>query len=130
MSSGHRIDGLVKSPSAALRFNFVVAAPKGPHSSVFVRLASGAFYETIPFVTFYEIIEIERMKINTDRWAAFILTLPVLLFLLAFFVYPLLYGLYLSLHSSSKGLANLQFIGLKNYQEILTSGLFWLGMKN
>jgi multiple sugar transport system permease protein len=81
-------------------------------------------------LTFYEIIEIERMKINTDRWAAFILTLPVLLFLLTFFVYPLLYGLYLSLHSSSKGLANLQFIGLKNYQEILTSGLFWLGMKN
>jgi multiple sugar transport system permease protein len=75
-------------------------------------------------------VEIERMKINTDRWAAFILTLPVLLFLLTFFVYPLLYGLYLSLHSSSKGLANLQFIGLKNYQEILTSGLFWLGMKN
>ena len=70
------------------------------------------------------------MKINTDRWAAFILTLPVLLFLLALFVYPLVYGLYLSLHSSSKGLSNLQFIGLKNYQEILSSGLFWLGMKN
>jgi hypothetical protein len=40
-------DGFVKSPSAALRFNFVVAAPKGPHSSVFARLAFGAFYETI-----------------------------------------------------------------------------------
>ena len=31
-------DGLVKSPFAALRCNFVVAAPKGPPSSVFVRL--------------------------------------------------------------------------------------------
>jgi hypothetical protein len=30
-------DGFVKSPSAALRFNFVIAAPKGPHSSVFAR---------------------------------------------------------------------------------------------
>jgi hypothetical protein len=29
-----------------------------PHSSVFVRLASGAFYETIGLVTFYEIIKI------------------------------------------------------------------------
>ena len=67
------------------------------------------------------------MKINTDRWAAFILTLPVLLFLLALFVYPLLYGLYLSLHSSSKGLTNLQFVGLKNYQEILTSASFGWG---
>jgi hypothetical protein len=32
-------DGFVKSLSAALRCNFVVAAPKGPHSSVFARLA-------------------------------------------------------------------------------------------
>jgi hypothetical protein len=45
-------DGFVKSPSAALHFNFVVAAPKGPPSSVFVRLASGAFYETIVQVDF------------------------------------------------------------------------------
>jgi hypothetical protein len=51
--------GLVKSPSAALRFNFVVAAHlvSAPHSSVFARLASGAFYETIALVTFYEIIK-------------------------------------------------------------------------
>jgi hypothetical protein len=39
------IDGFVKSPSAALRFTFVVAAyhPSTPHSSGFARLASGAF---------------------------------------------------------------------------------------
>ncbi len=51
-------DGLVKSPSAALRFNFVVAAYvyRTLHSSVFARLAFGAFYETIVLVTFYEII--------------------------------------------------------------------------
>jgi len=60
-------DGLVKSPSAALRFNFVVAVPEeqssqGPHSSVFARLASGAFYETIVLPTFYEII-----KSKSDR---------------------------------------------------------------
>jgi len=41
------IDGFVKSPSAALRFNFVVA-----------RLASGSFYETIVLLTFCEIIMI------------------------------------------------------------------------
>src|SRR5512139_1390070 len=44
-------DDFVKSPSvplgAGLRCNFVVAAPKGPHSSVFAPLASGAFYEFI-----------------------------------------------------------------------------------
>jgi hypothetical protein len=51
-------DGLVKSPSAALRFNFVVAAHlvSALHSSVFARLASGAFYKTIVLVTFSEIL--------------------------------------------------------------------------
>jgi hypothetical protein len=39
-----------------LRCNFVVAAPKGPHSSVFARLASGAFYKAIVPRTFYAII--------------------------------------------------------------------------
>jgi len=41
-----------------LRFNFVVAAHpvSALHSSVFARQASGAFYETIVLVTFYEII--------------------------------------------------------------------------
>jgi hypothetical protein len=34
------------------------AAPKGPHSSVFSRLASEAFYETIVLATFYEIIKL------------------------------------------------------------------------
>jgi len=47
------LDGFVKSPSAALRFNFVVAAHlvSALHSSVLARLASGAFYETILEIT-------------------------------------------------------------------------------
>jgi hypothetical protein len=36
--SAFNFDDFVKSPAAALRFNFVVAATKGPHSSVFARL--------------------------------------------------------------------------------------------
>jgi hypothetical protein len=52
------LDDFVKSPSAALRFNFVAAAPKGPRSSVFARLASGAFYEVILSPIFYKIINI------------------------------------------------------------------------
>jgi len=34
-------------------------APQGPHSSVFARLASGAFYETIVLPTFYEILKFD-----------------------------------------------------------------------
>jgi len=53
-------DGFVKNPSAALRFNFVVAAHhvSALHSSAFARLASGAFYKAIVLVNFFEIIHI------------------------------------------------------------------------
>jgi hypothetical protein len=49
-----------------LRFNFVVAAHlvSALHSSVFARLASGAFYETIVLVTFYEIFNFEDSKFS------------------------------------------------------------------
>jgi hypothetical protein len=52
-------DGCVKSPSAALRFTFVVAVyhPSTPLSSCFARLASGAFYAAIAWATFYVIIK-------------------------------------------------------------------------
>jgi len=53
-----KIDAFVRSPSVALYFNFVVAAHlvSAFPSSLFARLAFGAFYETIVLVTFYEII--------------------------------------------------------------------------
>jgi hypothetical protein len=40
------------------------AAPvSAPHSSVFARLASGAFYETTVPLIFYEVIKISRQQI-------------------------------------------------------------------
>jgi hypothetical protein len=54
-----KVDGFVKSPSvplgAGLRCSFIVAAPKGPHFSVFARLSrlgGRAFYETIVLRTY------------------------------------------------------------------------------
>jgi hypothetical protein len=59
-----RIDGFVKSPSAALRFTFVVAAYllSTPHSSGFASLAPGAFYFAIPNLPFYEIVSLGIME--------------------------------------------------------------------
>jgi len=66
------IDGIVKSPSvplgAGLIGNFVVAAPKGPPSSVLARLASGAFYEAIVSLTFYEGINIDGIMKSRPTW--------------------------------------------------------------
>jgi hypothetical protein len=39
------------------------------HSSVFARLATGAFYETIVLLTFYEFIKILPIRIGlNDHW--------------------------------------------------------------
>jgi hypothetical protein len=49
-----KFDGFPKRPSAALPFTFVLAAylVSTPHSTGFVRLASGAFYFAIVLMTF------------------------------------------------------------------------------
>jgi hypothetical protein len=59
-----KIDGFVKSPSAALRFTFVAVAyhPNTPYSGGFARLASGTFYAAIFLATFYEIIKVKNRK--------------------------------------------------------------------
>jgi hypothetical protein len=57
-----KIDGLVKSPYAALRciLRHCGVQPNTPHSPEFARLAYGAFYKTACFLTFYEFIKIGR----------------------------------------------------------------------
>jgi hypothetical protein len=49
-------DDIVKSPYAALRYilRHCGVRPSTPHSSGFVRLASGAFYFVVQSLTFYE----------------------------------------------------------------------------
>jgi len=64
-----KFDGFVKSPSAALRIAFVVAAylVSTPLSSGFARLASGAFYFAILILTFYEIIKFIRVGLLVEK---------------------------------------------------------------
>ncbi|MCX5905662.1 MAG: hypothetical protein NTY64_00315 [Deltaproteobacteria bacterium] len=58
------LDGFVKSPSAVLRFTFVVAAydPSRPYSSGFARRVPRTARELFPWpspgITFYEFINI------------------------------------------------------------------------
>jgi hypothetical protein len=58
--SKFKVDGFVKSPTAALRFIFrhYGVLVSTPHSSRFASLASGAFSFAVPFLTFYEFIKV------------------------------------------------------------------------
>ncbi len=58
---GVRVDGFVKSPSAALHciLRHCGVPICTPHSSGFARLASEAFYFAIPILSFYDFIRVE-----------------------------------------------------------------------
>lgn len=61
---------------------------------------------------------------DNDKMAKWLLIAPLLLFLMAFMVYPTVYSLYMSFTDNvMRGGYN--FIGLDNYREILTNLVFW-----
>jgi hypothetical protein len=66
-SRANNLDSLVESPSAALRFNFVVAAYL-QYDSLLSFCAPGiwTFYETIVLLTFYEIITLHPLVKSLD----------------------------------------------------------------
>jgi hypothetical protein len=71
--SKFKVDGYVKSPTAALRFIFrhCGVLVSTPHSSRFASLAFGAIYFAVPFLTFYEFIKVgnpwKTGKTNSER---------------------------------------------------------------
>jgi hypothetical protein len=62
------MDGFVKSPHAALLFKTRHCdVPKStPHSSFLARLASGAFYEPVCFLRFYEFVKYGKFVKKQD----------------------------------------------------------------
>lgn len=58
-----------------------------------------------------------------------VFAVPTLLLYTLFVIFPLFPAITISL-SKHNGFSNLGFVGLSNYKEILTSGIFWLVDKN
>lgn len=66
------------------------------------------------------------MKRWIDRNTKWILTLPLIFFILLMVAYPLYYTVDLSLHSSSMSLVKPpKFVGFKNYTKLFESTKFW-----
>lgn len=57
---------------------------------------------------------------NKSKWLGFIFVVPFLVSFLVFWLIPLLYGIWISLHDFRLSVGNNGFIGLKNYVDILT----------
>ena len=64
-----KVDGFVKSPSAALHciLRHCGVPISTPHSSGFARLASEAFNFAIPNLSFYEVIKVDFDNFNPLR---------------------------------------------------------------
>jgi len=56
--------------------------------------------------------------------------IPALMLYLAFFIYPAIQALYVSLHKWSGFSAEMKFVGLGNFKELLNDQIFWNTLKN
>lgn len=71
-----------------------------------------------------------KTLINTKKSFAYVLTLPVSITILCLLLFPLGFSILMSFMSSSTGLQKLQFVGLKNYREVISSPIFLESFKN
>lgn len=71
-----------------------------------------------------------KKALAKEKQFAYLLTLPVVVVLFGLLIFPLLFSLYISTHSSAEGLNSLRFVGLRNYVEVFTSSIFWTSVVN
>ena len=65
-----------------------------------------------------------------DKNIKWVLTIPVIIFILLMIGYPLFYTFRLSFNSwSLSALKGMRWVGLKNYITLFTSDKFWIGCK-
>ncbi len=72
-------------------------------------------------------------KKKTDGWLATYFIGPALVIMLGVILYPVVYNLILSFFDfgiGQTGLTAMRFIGIANFQELLSSRLFWVALKN
>ncbi|SMG42029.1 carbohydrate ABC transporter permease [Paenibacillus aquistagni] len=63
-------------------------------------------------------------------WQPYLYLSPVLVLYAIFFVFPLFFSLYISFMEWDLLLDKKQFVGLSNYQEVLSNPLFWKVIRN
>jgi multiple sugar transport system permease protein len=70
-----------------------------------------------------------RTRDRRHNWAHLLYLIPFLLFFSVFQIYPIFYGLYVSLTKWDL-LTDPQFVGLANYAGLLKDTLFWTALRN
>lgn len=74
-----------------------------------------------------------RSRSRSTRWAAVGFAAPLVVYLLAFYAFPLWRNIELSLHDYTPRAfvqGNAEFVGLDNYADVLASRTFWPAVRN
>jgi len=74
-------------------------------------------------------VKVNKKKIS-QSYIPYLLLLPSLFFTILFIIYPLAFSLFLSFHSWNGLSPNMRFLGLKNFERLLTDPVFWIALKN
>jgi len=64
-----------------------------------------------------------------SKYSSFLFILPCIAIMIAINVYPLLYSLYISVHSLSFKTREMPFVGVTNYLDVLGSYTFWVSLR-
>jgi multiple sugar transport system permease protein len=72
---------------------------------------------------------VRRTGGREESWSAWIYLAPFLLFFLAFQIYPIFQGLYVSMTKWDL-VTDPRFVGLNNYATLLQDSLFWTALRN
>ncbi|UOQ91828.1 sugar ABC transporter permease [Halobacillus shinanisalinarum] len=73
------------------------------------------------------------LKKLTNRWEGYLFVLPAVIFMLALIGYPLIYNIILSFQNvdlANLASGNKSFVGLENYKELLSQGVFGTSVIN
>lgn len=79
-----------------------------------------------------QVLDPRRSFIGTRAFYGYLFTVPGFLAASALILYPLLFGLYVSLHdwNWSSGAGRMTFVGIQNYLDIAQDKLFWNALLN
>ncbi len=69
-------------------------------------------------------------KGRRDNLVGYAFVLPFLILYVIFTLYPIVQGFWISLHNWELVGTNIQFVGLNNYQRLLTDKLFWSSLEH
>lgn len=83
----------------------------------------------VPVKTEIKNMIMEKQKIRKESFIPYLMILPAMLIFAVFVIYPVIHMIYVSFFDWNM-IADMKFVGLKNYITMFTSKDFWLVLKN